>query len=467
MRSSVASPAVNPSAPRPRLLGVLSVKAKTVLSAVVVVGAALSGAGFLLVAELNHSQLHGVDQALRVNLASIGALAKGGSFPQPLQLALPETSFVQVVDATGRVVASSASLNGEGRVLSVAPARGVTFFTRANLPLGTGERYRVAVAAVATPAGPMIAYVGESLAVVDQATHDLTWGLAIADPVLLVIVGLTVWWLVRRALSPIEAIRSEVESISGSDLGRRVVQPVVHDEIGRLAITMNRMLDRLEDASARQRSFVADASHELKSPLAAAQTELEVSLTHEASTNWAESARVTLDELERVRRIVDDLAILARFDEGAMPRVERPVDLEEIVMDECLRLRRLSPIEVDVTRVSGARVVGDPEQLGRVVRNLLDNARQHTRGRVAVSLTEVDGEAELRVSDDGAGIVPEDRSRIFERFVRVDDARTRANGGSGLGLAIVAEILSAHHGTIEVGDTTSGAEFIVRLPVSA
>lgn len=456
-----------PRRPRVQLRWAFSVKAQTVLSAVIVLGVALSLASFLLVVELSHAQVGGIDQSLRLELASVSTIARNGTLPQPLQIASQETSFIQVVDAHGRVIASSAGLVGESRISAVNPGNATVFFTRDQLPIGSGERFRVSAETISTPAGKMTVYVGESLVVVDRSIHDVVLALLLASPILLVIVGLMVWWLVRRALMPVEAIRSEVEVISGSELGRRVAEPVVHDEIGRLATTMNHMLERLEKASSRQKSFVADASHELRSPLAAAQTELEVSLTHVESTDWPESARAALGELERVRRIVDDLSLLAKYDEDEMPAAALPVDLEEIVMGQCSRLRKMFPIAVDTAQVSGARVSGDEEQLGRAVWNLLDNAQRHARQRVSVSLTSLDGHAVLRVADDGPGVKLEDRNRIFERFVRSDSVRSRVDGGSGLGLAIVTAIVAAHHGSIEVEDVNPGAEFIVRLPLSA
>jgi signal transduction histidine kinase len=436
------------------------------MSAVIVVGSALALSSVLLVTELRHQHMNGVDQALRIELASVSTLASGGALPQQLQITSQESSLIQVVNAKGRVIASSANLVGERRISVAMPGRAITFFTVDNLPIGSGSRYRIAVANVVTPSGRVVTYVGESLLVIDQSTHDVVLGLIFADPVLLLVMGLTVWWLVGRALHPVEDIRNEVEAISASELTRRVAEPVVHDEIGRLAITMNHMLDRLERASERQKTFVADASHELKSPLAAAQTELEVSLAHGSSSDWPESARIALGELERVRRIIDDLLVFAKFDERHLASVPRRVDLEEIVMDQCARVRRLYPVVVDTSRVSGARVTGDAEQLGRVVRNLLDNAQQHAHHQISVVLSETRGFAELVISDDGPGVKPEDRSRIFERFVRSDDARSRSDGGSGLGLAIVSEILQAHHGTIEVTDAGPGACLTVRLPVS-
>ncbi|NNN02234.1 MAG: HAMP domain-containing histidine kinase, partial [Acidimicrobiaceae bacterium] len=256
----------------------------------------------------------------------------------------------------------------------------------------------------------------------------------------------------------------EVEDITARALERRITEPVVHDEIGRLAVTMNEMLERLEASSQRQRAFVADASHELRSPLASAQSELEVSLTHVTSTDWPDSARIVLGDLERVRRIVEDLSILARSDERTTNWSPGNVDLDDLVLRECTRLQRIAPLVIDASSVSGARVAGDPEQLGRATRNLLDNAVRHARSRVSVTLSQNSEGAVLEVSDDGPGVSAEDRGRIFERFVRVDSSRARSSGGSGLGLAIVYEIITAHGGTVEVTDAKPGARFTVWLP---
>ncbi len=409
---------------RGRLRWAASVKAKTVLSAVVVLGVALSLAGILVVAELSHAQLSGVDQALRLEVASVTSVAGNGTLVSPLQIASQETSFIQVVDSRGHVIASSASLVGESRILTINPGNTTLFFTRGNLPIGSGERYRIAAVTISTVRGKFTIYVGESLVIVDRSIHDVVVGLLLAGPFLLVVAGLLVWWLVRNALTPVEAIRSEVEVISGSELARRVAVPAVRDEIGRLALTMNRMLERLEKASSRQKAFVADASHELRSPLAAAQTELEVSLAHVETTDWPESARIALGELERVRRIVDDLSLLAKYDEKELAAMF-PVDLEEIVMDQCSRLRRMFRTTVDVTHVSGARILGNEEQIGRVVWNLLDNAQRHAHQRVSVSLTTLDDQAVLRVADDRPGVGPQERTRNIERIVRAPSVRSR------------------------------------------
>ena len=441
-----------------------SIRAKTVLAAVVVVGIALGVANVLLVVELNASQLSGVDSALRLELNSLVATTSNGSFPSPLQVSSQDTSFTQIVSARGQVLASSASVEGESRILTFSPRGPAEFRTLSNLPIGSGESYRIAATSVNTSAGRIIIYAGESLGAIDHSVHIVLISLLIMDPILLFIVGLTVWWLIGRALSPVEAIRSEVEDITGRVLERRVTEPAVRDEIGRLAVTMNDMLGRLEASSQRQRAFVADASHELRSPLAAAQSELEVSLTHASSTDWPDSARTVLGDLERIRRIVEDLAILARSDERNTNGIPVIVDLDDLVLRECTRLQRIFPLVIDASSVSGGRVAGDPEQLGRAIRNVLDNAVRHARQRVSVTLSQDPDSVVLEVSDDGPGVSPGDRARIFERFVRVDSSRARSSGGSGLGLAIVHEIITTHGGTVEVTDAQPGARFTVRLP---
>ncbi|MBU6515044.1 MAG: HAMP domain-containing histidine kinase [Acidobacteria bacterium] len=434
------------------------------LASVMVVGIALGVTNVLLVVEVKASQLSGVDRALRLELNSLVAATSNGSIPGTLQLTSQDTSFIQIVNASGHVLASSASVQGESRIAAFAPKGSGDFRTLSNLPIGSGDSYRVAATIVSTSGGSIIIYVGESLEAITHSVHAILVGLLVVDPILLIIVGSTVWWLIGRALSSVEAIRTEVEDITARALERRITEPTVHDEIGRLAVTMNAMLERLEASSRRQRAFVADASHELRSPLAAAQSELEVSLSHVASTDWPDSARIVLGDIERVRRIVEDLAILARSDEQTTEWNPRSVDLDELVLRECTRLQRIARVTIDASSVSGARVAGDPEHLGRAIRNLLDNAVRHARQQVSVTLSQDSEWAVLEIRDDGTGVSVEDRDRIFERFVRVDQSRARSSGGSGLGLAIVYEIVMAHGGTVEVTDARPGARFIVRLP---
>jgi signal transduction histidine kinase len=284
---------------------------------------------------------------------------------------------------------------------------------------------------------------------------------------LIFMVGFAVWYLAGRALKPVEDIRSQAEAITGTTLDRRVPEPDTQDEVGRLARTMNAMLDRLEVSSRKQRQFVSDASHELRSPIASIRTNLEVALRNADRADWPAVATRALEDDERMEEMVTDLLDLARLDEyeETAPVSSLPeVDLDELVLDETLRPHRS---QIDTARVSAGRVHGRSEQLSRVVRNLLDNADRHARSRVALSLQNGAGAVELTVDDDGPGIAPDDRERVFERFTRLDDGRARDAGGLGLGLSMVKAIVERHGGTVEVTEAPiGGARFAVRLPVA-
>jgi signal transduction histidine kinase len=301
------------------------------------------------------------------------------------------------------------------------------------------------------------------LTAVDRTTGTLLFYLLFGVPLLIVVAGLTTYLFSGRALRPVEAIRAQVAEMTEKDLGQRVPVPPSRDEVGRLAETMNGMIARLEDAQGVQRRFVADASHELRSPLATIATGLELMQSGTVDRSTITALR---GETTRLNKLVEALILLARADErGLQPRREE-VDLDEVAEGE--RGRPADGKVVADVRSVPVRVVGDRGQLARVVRNLVDNARRHARSHILVTVGQHEGEAVLEVSDDGPGVPPADRGRVFERFVRLDDARARSDGGSGLGLAIVAEVVAAHGGSVEVTDAPSGgALFRVRLPVAA
>jgi signal transduction histidine kinase len=249
-----------------------------------------------------------------------------------------------------------------------------------------------------------------------------------------------------------------------------VPEPTTHDEIGRLAQTMNAMLSRLEDSQERQRRFVADASHELRSPLTGMRAELELELERElalpASNGKQATTRGLLADTVRLQRLVDDLLTIAVIDTPTLDAAHRePVDLDEIVLLEARRLRAHATHRVDTSQVSGAQYEVNADQFVRVVRNLLDNANAHASSQVRVSLRESPTAITLEVGDDGPGVPAEERDRIFERFARLDDARSRDTGGTGLGLAIVREVITAHGGTVAVTGPP-GATFTVTLPLA-
>jgi signal transduction histidine kinase len=324
----------------------------------------------------------------------------------------------------------------------------------------------LAVGTVAdTPQGPRTVVVARSVEAVGETTAAVGGLLAIGLPLLLAVVAVTTWMVAGRALAPVEAIRTEVDAISAAALHRRVPDPPADDEIGRLARTMNRMLARLEQAQARQRRLVSDASHELRSPVAAIRQHAEVALAHPDRTTVGELAETVLAEDLRLQRLAEDLLLLTRADEHTLALRRRPVDLDDLVFDEARRLRGASGLRVDTSAVSAGRVEGDAAGLRRVLRNLGDNAARHAGARVAFSIAERDGMVCLRVDDDGPGIPEADRERVFERFVRLDDARARDDGGSGLGLAIVAELVAAHGGSVAIGSSSlGGARVEVTLP---
>ena len=290
--------------------------------------------------------------------------------------------------------------------------------------------------------------------------------LAIAVPLLLLLVAVTTWLVVGRALRPVERIREEVDGITAERLHQRVPVPDTADEIAALATTMNGMLDRLDASATAQRRFVSDASHELRSPLATIRQHAELAQAHPEVTSIGELAEVVSEEGLRLQGIVESLLLLARLDEGAST-LDEAVDLDDIALGEVRRLRAAG-LDVDGTGIHAARVHGDPRLLGQLVRNLADNAARHSRGRVAIAVIPSDGYVFVTVEDDGAGVLAEERERIFERFVRLDEARSRDAGGSGLGLAIARGIAASSGGSLTVDDSRwGGARFVLTLPRGA
>jgi signal transduction histidine kinase len=315
--------------------------------------------------------------------------------------------------------------------------------------------------------GDVVVVAQESIAEVDSTTSKISDLMFIVVPLLVALVALITWYLTGRALRPVEAIRLQAESITGSTIHRRVPEPSTDDEVGRLARTMNEMLGRLDESSQRQRQFVSDASHELRSPLASIRTNVEVALRNGDRTDWGAVAARVLAEDARMEDTVSELLELARIDEfeaGTPVDALPEVDLDELVLDETLRDHR---VPIDTTKVSAGRVHGRREQLSRMIRNLLDNANRHAKWKVAIGLQHnaESGAVELTVDDDGPGIPVEDRERVFDRFTRLDEGRARDAGGLGLGLSMVKAIAEQQGGTVTIGDAPiGGARITVSLP---
>ena len=470
-----------------------SVRVRTTAAAVGVLGVALLVSGVALVAGLHFQLDRGLRAGAAVRVAEIARSVGSGARLSPV---LAGDDAVQVLGPAGEVVDATSQLTGRPPIARLAAGQSRI------LDLGLDNDSYLVVAASAGDRTVLLARGRDDVA---ETTQALTVLLGVGLPVLLLVVGATTWRLVGRALAPVDALRAEVDTISTAALHRRVPRPETRDEIDRLAATMNRMLDRLERVRVRERAFIADASHELRSPIAAIRQHAEVAIAHPDRTSSSDLAQVAHAESLRMQVLVDDLLLLARADEKGLRRTSLPVDLDDVVLAEAARLRGQAAhgqaahgqathgqathgqathgqathgqathgqathgqatTAIDTSAVSPVRIDGDPAALARMLRNLVDNAARHATGRVALTLAERDGHAVIEVDDDGTGIAPADRGRVFDRFVRLDESRSRAIGGNGLGLAIVAEIAAAHGGDVTVGDSPlGGARFTVRLP---
>jgi signal transduction histidine kinase len=443
-----------------------TVRVRTTVAAVLVAGLAMAVGGLVLVAVLRASLTRELRTAARLRGQDVAdLLAADPAGRGPLAVDEADELLIQVLDERGRVVVASPNAEGMVPLARLRPGQAAEVELPEAAPVEADGRFLAVAVGADTALGRRTVLVARSTEAVTETTAAVGGLLAVGLPLLLAVVAATTWVVVGRALAPVEAIRAEVDAISAAALHRRVQAPPADDEIGRLARTMNRMLGRLEQAQARQRRLVSDASHELRSPVAAIRQHAEVALAHPDRTTTAELAATVLAEDLRLQRLAEDLLLLTRADEHTLAVARRPVDLDDLVFEEARRLRAATGLRVDTAAVSAGRVDGDAAGLRRVLRNLGDNAARHAAGRLAFSLAERDGLVLLGVDDDGPGIPEADRERVFERFVRLDDARARDDGGSGLGLAIVAELARAHGGTVAVAPSPlGGARVQVTLP---
>jgi signal transduction histidine kinase len=433
-----------------------SLRARVTALAAVAVLAALTIAGVGLTLTHRAFLVAGLDETLGDRADEIAQWVRAG---EPVdQRDLPtDDVVVQVVDGEGAVRAASPGSSGT-RLWFQTPPR--TSVVDGELPDGRGPA-RV----LAEPVGDATVYVAGTLEDVDGSTSVLMRSLGAGVPVSTAVLAGLVWWLVGRVLRPVEDIRTEVDRINASRLDRRVSEPPAADEVARLAHTMNAMLDRLAGSAERQRRFVADAAHELRGPLARIRAELEVDAAHPGSADLPATHASVLAETGNLQRLVDDLLLLARGDVGVLDVVGAgPVDLDDVVERLAISRRAAGSPRIDTREVRPVQVPGDESQLGRAVGNLLDNAVRHAASAVTITLAEVQGGAVLTVADDGPGIPAADRDRVFERFTRLDAARS-ADGGVGLGLAIAADIAGRHGGTLTLEPVgPPGARFVLWLP---
>jgi signal transduction histidine kinase len=429
------------------------VRVRTSLAAIAVVGIAMLAGSLAMLAFVERSLTAQAADGAEIRAAEL--VASPGSPSGVIDVIDPTEEFVQVL-RDGAIVAASENVHGLAPLASPSPGEHVRLdhvpFTNAPFIVASAAR------------GDLTAFVGRNIDDEIDARNTVRKALLLGVPALLLVVGAVTWWIVGRALRPVEDIREEVERISARELDRRVPDAPGGDEVARLAITMNRMLDRLQRSQDRQRRLVSDASHELRSPVAAIRQHAEVAGRHPDATRVEGLAAAVLEEADRLQGLVEDLLVLARLDEGD-ESVAVEVDLDDIVLAEAARLRNMTTIDVDTSGVEAGRVVGSAAALERVIRNLTENAARYAQGRIALGLAQADGSVILTVEDDGPGISPADRDRVFERFVRLDESRVRGTGGAGLGLAIAREVVASHGGETTLGESrTGGLRVEVRLP---
>ncbi|WP_441251703.1 sensor histidine kinase [Kitasatospora sp. McL0602] len=459
-----------------------SVRARATLAATAVVAVALGVASFVLVWQLDTNLVQNAENAAAQQALGVAGRAAEGTL-LPLPPASHGADFIQVVGADGQVLAASPNLAGRPALGGRRPlGPGTVRSTWDSGPLHEGHRQRVVEVTTETRNGLVTVYAGTSLRDADAVDETTGALLAVGLPLLVLTVALVTWRVTGRALRPVEAIRAEVAEITGRDLYRRVPVPASQDEIARLAVTMNATLDRLEASGVRQRQFIADASHELRSPITVLRTQLEVALAHPDPALWPELVSGALEDTARLQDLASDLLLLARLDTSEPASTTR-VDLVELVrgLAESRRADR-HPVQavIMVGEVAGAgeepgaadagpvTVVGNPLWLTRLVTNLLDNAQRYAETRVELVLqTEpATRTVVLAVSDDGPGIPEADRERVFERFSRLDDARSREEGGAGLGLAIARDLATHLGGSLAVVPSPRGARLVARLPLA-
>jgi signal transduction histidine kinase len=385
----------------------------------------------------------------------VQAQLNGGESPERAVVTGKNDIVIQIVDPAGTVIATDHPRVTTPMRTEPGTAKGVR--------VKRLEDNYVVVARRARNGGDLIV-VGRSSEQVERATRTAALLLTVSVPIALAVLAMAVWISVGRALRPVEAMRREAATITATHRHQRLAVPEGDDEIPRLAATLNEMLDRMDAATASQRQFVSDASHELRSPLAALRQLAEVASKYPDKVAPGALARDVLLEETRMEEMVTALLLLARLDDTA-PSERTEVDLDDVVLEQVRRLGTDSAPRVDASGVSAGQVIGDRVLLGRLVANLLANALRHARSEVRVTLHEYDELVVLTVDDDGTGIPEQERGRVFERFVRLDDARTRDQGGSGLGLAIVRKVVEDAQGTVAVQESDlGGARFVVSLP---
>ncbi|WP_126635459.1 sensor histidine kinase [Embleya hyalina] len=447
------------------------VRARSALAAaaVVAVVVAVAAAAFLFL--YHRSLLDSLDGDARRRADAVAAELTRTDPTRQASGAIPpergDLTPVQILGPDGAVVASSPSVRGLPPLTPLRPQPGRTEREDRRLVPGQSDTYRVAALGVARADGTYTVLVGESRGAVDDSVEDAGALLLLGCPFLIAVVAAATYLFVGRSLAPVEAMRRKVSVVTADRLGERVPVPEARDEVARLAETMNAMLDRLQTQVDARRRFVADAGHELRSPVTTLRGGLDVLAARSLAARDADLVDLLTAEVGRLDHLVDGLLWLARADEHGLHVRHTDVDLDDLVDAERRRLAARHPGLRITADPNPTRVHGDAGQLARILRNLADNAATHASSAVRLTVApSADGHtAVLGVADDGPGVPLAERDHIFERFVRLDPSRDRDSGGVGLGLAIVRQLVAAHHGSVVVDEAPGGgALFRVVLP---
>ena len=477
-----------------------SLRARLTLTAAGGLAVALAAVAILLISALGVTLDRGLDNSARQTAREVAALVDANRLPNPVPVAAG-TAVVQVINAQGRIVAASA---GADRLVPLLPAgqaetaaRTQTGVSLDGRPYGLPESLRVA--AVPGKRGEIV-IAAVSYDAVNDTLVTVAHALLFGTPALLLLMIWVSWLITGSTLRPITALRRGAEQVTATGVPRGLPVPEARDEVHSLAVTLNDMLSRLEAAQQRQRQFVSDTAHELRSPIASIRAQLEVALDHPGSQEWEQTARDVLADTMRLSRLAEDLLTLARLEErggrargadpggpgsgagdprpgldspgsvtgGLAPDAGGPVDLAALATGTAGRYGQ-ARVPVSASAPEPCPVAGDSEALRRMLVNLIDNAVRYARNQVTVAARPVDGSVLVTVTDDGPGIAACDTERAFERFTTLDGARARRDddvSGAGLGLAIVRATARAHGGAVWLEDARPGLRATVRLPMA-
>jgi two-component system, OmpR family, sensor kinase len=449
----------------------LPIRLRLTLAFAAAIGAVLAGGGFLLYHQLEDSLDRTLDQGLRTRSAEVTAVVRQGDpglrEAPPAPVADATGSFAQVLDSRGTIRDQSPGL-GQQPLLTGAPLRRARTET---VLIARTHRLGADVRLLAVPLGAqrqkLVLIVGAPLRSRDQTLSNLRGELLVGGPAALLLASLIGYLVAGAALRPVERMRTRAAVITDQDLSERLPVPGANDEIARLGATLNQMLARVERAVKRERSFVADASHELRAPLALIRAEVDLALDLPRNAEELQAALHSIgEEADRLSRLADDLLLLARLDEGALPLRKETLDVRDVLHDVVERFRRRAADEgrrVDVD-APGLGVEADRVRLGQALVNLVDNALRHGGGTITLTAQSRADAVEIHIADEGPGFGGVAES-AFERFTRGDQARS--SGGAGLGLAIVKAIVAAHGGRVAVStETARGADVVLTLPAT-